>query len=484
MKTCRKPLAHNSLLAPSLAAFTVLVVIGHALAAEPRESKTQPAGTARVQLPSPEELTALLSRLGYEEGLMLDNSVDGDDADPDIDPEPDLADSSIPPWSNDPRDAPDADFDPNRPTRPESWSRFVSLSPEKDAGKSDASSIGTVFGYLRQADSEDCSVIISVSGNARQSIARIAEAIAPQLAEPVRTAIEEHARTGKKTERTVGDVRIEIDKKKWFLRNLDPATAFLIRSLESDRGFHDAPSALAAIGEAAVPHLLQALKDATRHVRIRAGAAEALGLLPADLSQAALVEALRDEDGWVRDAAAEALGNQRDPANLPALVEAAKDVNSRQVVCAIGAIVERDPRFADEAVMEVLIRALGDSDSRASATHTLGRIGPRAKIALPALTKLKGATSYARIAIATAVSDISGEPDFLVEALIMVICERDLRVTSEVKLPLREMGNAAVPALRRLAKHKNELVRETAARELQIILSSQHPEEPASPNDD
>ena len=490
MKTCRKPLAHNSLLAPSLAAFTVLVVLGHASDAEPRESKTQPAGMARVQLPSPDELTSRLRRLRYSAEVDVDDSVDletDDTVDPDWPKE-------IPPWSPD-GDA-SAVLAPNGSVRrcPESrleipwWREKAKVSPDSrefDPAAETAYFRLTVWSLTEGGPERTDSLVASIGGRTHVHACRIARAIAPALSEAARAAIAEHSRTGKTVHGTVGDVRIEIDKNGWERRNLTPAASFLTRTLESNFGFLRGPRSLAPIGQPALPYLLRALNDPKQHPRVRVAAAKTLGYFPANLSQMVLVETLDDEDGRVRDEAAEALGHWSDPATLPALVGAAKDANSWQIVFAIGAIVGRGPGLADEAVMAVLIRALGDSRAGVSAARILSDIGPRAKTALPALkSQLQDATGYYRIALATSVSEISGEPDLLVEALIAAICKRDVKSPSEAEFRLRKMGKAAVPALRRLTKDENELVRETAERELQNILSGENVIEPGSPVDD
>jgi HEAT repeat protein len=82
---------------------------------------------------------------------------------------------------------------------------------------------------------------------------------------------------------------------------------------------HEARERLVEMGPAAVPALVEALKD--RNTQLRWEAAKALGGIRAPSSADALAELLRDEDGGVRWVAADALiGMGRD--GLPAVLHA------------------------------------------------------------------------------------------------------------------------------------------------------------------
>jgi HEAT repeat protein len=161
----------------------------------------------------------------------------------------------------------------------------------------------------------------------------------------------------------------------------------------------------------AVPPLVETLKD--DQARVRRQAAESLGQIgwPARDAAPALVLGLQDEDASVRAAAAHSLGviqSRRDRRHsaildrsrarrqqtitpiaedaVPALSRALADSSARvrqQAAQALGMFGEAG--FFD--VVSELIRALHDMDKgvRISAISSLGRIGPKAAKAIPAL---------------------------------------------------------------------------------------------------
>ncbi len=140
--------------------------------------------------------------------------------------------------------------------------------------------------------------------------------------------------------------------------------------------------ALGKIGpdaKAAVPALIEALKDENSEMRRRV--AVALGNIGPDAKAAvpALIEALKDENKNVRDSAAVALGTLGPDAKaaVPVLIEALKDEGMVVRREAAGALGEIGPDA--KAVVPALIAALKDEDwrVRGQAAEALGRIQKR-----------------------------------------------------------------------------------------------------------
>ncbi|HWE62099.1 MAG TPA: HEAT repeat domain-containing protein [Chloroflexota bacterium] len=100
----------------------------------------------------------------------------------------------------------------------------------------------------------------------------------------------------------------------------------------------------AALGEAAVPRLLEALHDAQQDVRINA--ATQLGVLRARRAFEPLLVILQDEgeDRTVRGVAASALGALRDPRAMPILTRLSETDDPQLLAGAIDGLAEaRDP---------------------------------------------------------------------------------------------------------------------------------------------
>ncbi|WP_214084338.1 HEAT repeat domain-containing protein [Methanoculleus sp.] len=130
--------------------------------------------------------------------------------------------------------------------------------------------------------------------------------------------------------------------------------------------------ALGAIGEVAREGLVANLS--TGNERVRWGAALALGSIGGESAIAALIGALRDPDGDVRQQACGALGDIGEPA-LPSLIEALRtdDEALRQ-----GAIAALD--LVGRPAVAPLALALGTGDDwrvRRGAARALGEIGER-----------------------------------------------------------------------------------------------------------
>jgi HEAT repeat protein len=137
----------------------------------------------------------------------------------------------------------------------------------------------------------------------------------------------------------------------------------------------------AGIGEAAVPALIDALKQFAiepRHYHLRRVAARALGKTKSAAAVPPLAQALESNEEGVRCAAAEALGELEQPSGAVPLRIALTDADEavrRQAAEGLG-------RLRDASAVSSLIDCLAnDSDGvRSSAARALGRIGDRAAV--------------------------------------------------------------------------------------------------------
>ncbi|WP_292365513.1 MULTISPECIES: HEAT repeat domain-containing protein [unclassified Methanoculleus] len=158
--------------------------------------------------------------------------------------------------------------------------------------------------------------------------------------------------------------------------------------------------ALGAIGEAAREGLIASLSAGNE--RVRWGAALALGSIGGESAIKALIGALRDPDGDVRQRAAGALGDIGEPA-LPSLIEALRtdDEALRQgAIAALG--------FVGRPAVGALIEALGTGDDwrvRAGAARALGEIGER-RVADPLIRALDDESEGVREAAREALGSI------------------------------------------------------------------------------
>ncbi|MBN1282247.1 MAG: HEAT repeat domain-containing protein [Proteobacteria bacterium] len=178
-----------------------------------------------------------------------------------------------------------------------------------------------------------------------------------------------------------------------------------------------AAEALRKIGTAAVPALVEELKNSDRYYS-RHAVVRLLGEIGSETAVPVLTAALKDADVAIRDAAAGALGEigPEAKAAVPALVAALKEEVWCVRAAAAGALGHVDPG-AKEAI-KGLIAALKDKDSdvSGSAARALSRIGPAAVPAL--IAALKDEESDARVEAAFILSEIGPEAKEAVPALI------------------------------------------------------------------
>lgn len=194
-----------------------------------------------------------------------------------------------------------------------------------------------------------------------------------------------------------------------------------IRHLGDDIPDHWAASALVFIGVDSVPALAKALGN--ENVAVRRHAAHALRSLSSEAKSAtdALIQAAKDQDPRVRQLAVMALnGVELDPELAVPVLVAALDDSDARVRCAAGDALRdygREARVAvpkilealkdkDAEVRKAMIRALSTTtdaelavpvlarmlrdphrDVRGVAAYVLGGFGPKARVAISALTK-------------------------------------------------------------------------------------------------
>jgi HEAT repeat protein len=231
--------------------------------------------------------------------------------------------------------------------------------------------------------------------------------------------------------------------------------------------------------KAAVPPLIETLKD--KDAVVRRNAASALGKIGRGVKAVvpALTEALADKGPGVRGAAAEALGwvGPEAKAAVPALTEALKD----KYVFVRGDAALALARIGSEAKAAVpaLIETLKDKDRNVAilAGSALGMIAREDKAVVPALIEaLKDKDKHFwknTVATLSMIANLEKAlAPTLAPTLIEALKDKDANVRSGVAIALGEMGplaKSAVPALNRALKDENELVRDAAAGALKKI---------------
>ncbi|MFQ4139925.1 NACHT domain-containing protein [Nodosilinea sp. PGN35] len=183
-----------------------------------------------------------------------------------------------------------------------------------------------------------------------------------------------------------------------------PGLLQAIKDQDSDiRGL--AAEALGQLGsDAVIPALCQALED--QDFGVRWSAAAALGQLGSDAAILVLRQALEDQDSRVRWSAAAALGQLESDRVIPALLQALEDQDSgvrRRAVAALG-------QLGSDRVIPALLQALEDQDSgvRKSAAAALGQLG--SDTVIPNLFRaLKDADSDVRIRVTAALEQLGEE---------------------------------------------------------------------------
>jgi HEAT repeat protein len=228
-----------------------------------------------------------------------------------------------------------------------------------------------------------------------------------------------------------------------------------------------------AIGPAAVPGLLDGLKDADPHVRFVA----ASSLFPIKSPQAAraLSACLADPDRDVRAEAAKALA-AIGPQAAPALIDAFRspDAAVRQQAAVVLGMMNR-PAFA---AVPALVERLKDerADVRSTTALALGMMRRGAREAIPALRELlKGRQDAFDAAIALAMIDPTNSTD-VVPTLVTGLSRQPLArhlVTAPALACLGPAAREALPELRTVLKQaerqKDRDVAQAVRRAIRLI---------------
>jgi HEAT repeat protein len=237
----------------------------------------------------------------------------------------------------------------------------------------------------------------------------------------------------------------------------------------------------------AIPALVQTFRSETEHRDSRMMAIEALNEMgegfnsrPADVSGISvavpdLVGLLQDKDIGIRSTAARTLGGMGDNAKtavpmLSQLLTYPVSINDAKTWYS-----NNGESVDDQARLERLIPNL-DRNFKISAINALEKIGPDAQSAVPLLNELLNyPEKQVRASSAIALWKITGQTDVASSVLADTIYPPpgpDLYVWRKQMEALAEMGpaaQAALPALQKLAKWGNEEVREPAIQTLNKI---------------
>jgi len=274
-----------------------------------------------------------------------------------------------------------------------------------------------------------------------------------------------------------------------------PALSAAVKRSEGASLAIDALHALEAIGDVAIPALLQAMEGESRDVRIQA--AGALGRLgfSGKISPDRWLADLRSLDPEVRSAAAFVLQNTvpDDPKIIPALIGLLEDTEAYVRQSGADALAVYGPR-AKDAVPDLMRMLSQDESSTSAAARALGAIGPAAEAAIPALGRvlslrpnngagyalarigkaglpalisvLKDQRTEARQEAVCALSLFTPEDDAAVTGLIAALDDRSEIVRNFAAQGIGMMGpdaKAAVPALIARLSDPDEAVRSWTA---------------------
>ncbi|MEK6289456.1 MAG: HEAT repeat domain-containing protein [Acidobacteriota bacterium] len=280
----------------------------------------------------------------------------------------------------------------------------------------------------------------------------------------------------------------------------EPAIPALVTALKGkdESASSNAAQALGQMGPPAIPSLIEALKDPHDHVRrnaargllssyikdedarddyARRNPGSALRRQDATAAVPALIQALKDIDAPVRQAAAGALQviKPQTKEAADALIAALKDQDSGTRSSAANGIVSiilnssRSSPFV-QALISALIEAFKDQDPEVSkaAARALWAMGSVASEAVPALIEgLKSPDPSIRLSSAQVVQRIGPAAKAAVPALADLLRDQDSAVRSVAAFAMGAMGQeakSAIPALIKVLKEdKSEMVRLSAA---------------------
>ena len=248
--------------------------------------------------------------------------------------------------------------------------------------------------------------------------------------------------------------------------------AAIKKQLSEDNKAVQALGEFGPVAKEAVPALVERLHEDRFHER--KSIAFALAHIGPEAKEAvpALIDVLRNDNGDTRAAAAYALeriGPAAAPA-VPALCQLLRTGDADDKRCAIGALGEIGPAAADGVAL--LVKEL-DSESngggRWKVADSLGKIGPKAREAVPALVAApRNPAASVRVSAAWALWRIDGRKQPLLDAL-----GEDLEsIRKDAAIYLGRLGpeaKAAVPGLVKALEDEDKQVREAAAEALGLI---------------
>ncbi len=242
---------------------------------------------------------------------------------------------------------------------------------------------------------------------------------------------------------------------------------------------------LGNVAPESLPKLIRLLKDPDADVRLRAVGA----IIHVDLERKQIAEWLPTIESLVRDQKhpsiqMEAVGMLESLGKLarsaaPTLKLALRDADGDLKAYMALTLVALD-RSAGIAGLPTLLKAIGDPNSkrRMKAIEMVGRLGPAAKDAIPALRKILATPTeygYFRLESATALGriDRSEIPAGLTVALEMLKADRPDCERPDVVAAIAEWGTdakSAAPALRKIVDEKDVQVPERVPALIALVL--------------
>jgi HEAT repeat protein len=220
----------------------------------------------------------------------------------------------------------------------------------------------------------------------------------------------------------------------------------------------DAEEAIHALGPDAIPFILRfRRRDPSQRLEM---VRHACAILEPD-GDAKLVEALSDSDAGVRETALQVLPKTAMPGALDDVTKLLADPVRPVKAAAILALLRLAPER--EETISALVEALQDLSpaprgretqfSREDAALALGKLGPKAKIAVPALTALlTDSDDGMREAAATALWKIEQNPSVVPVLAESLENAREYQAALRLMLTLGQIGpaaKAAVPVIRK-----------------------------------
>ena len=216
----------------------------------------------------------------------------------------------------------------------------------------------------------------------------------------------------------------------------------------------------ASHSEAAIPGLLEALKDLD--VDVRRNAATILSKVSSEAAIPGLLDALKDPSHYVRLNAATALWKVGSEAAIPGLLQALQDQNISVRISAAQAL----QGLGGKAIIPGLLQALQDQniDVRSHAAKGLGNLGSEA--AIPGLLQaLQDQEWKVRESAAEGLMTLGSEA--AIPGLLKTLEHTDRHVRGRAAEVLVDLGSEeAIPGLLKTIEHQNSAVRIVAAKVL------------------